>query len=81
MVHVKFSRRLTLPPFEQSVCLSDWTLSMEARNGESSGNKVREGFADAINRAAFGNQRVFLRRCGRVSTGILPTTPPFSTSC
>jgi len=33
--------------------------------GNPEGNKEREGFADAINRAAFGNERVLLRRRGR----------------
>jgi hypothetical protein len=30
--------------------------------GNPEGNKEREAFADAINRAAFGSERVLLRR-------------------
>ena len=33
--------------------------------GNPEGHKERAGFADAINRAAFGNERVLLRRRGR----------------
>jgi hypothetical protein len=36
------------------------------------GNKEREGFADAINRAAFGNERVLLRRRGRAVAAVIP---------
>ncbi len=35
-------------------------------------NKEREGFADAINRAAFGNERVLLRRRGRAVAAVVP---------
>ena len=40
--------------------------------GNSSGNKEREEFADAINRAAFGNERVLLRRRGRAVAAVVP---------
>lgn len=40
--------------------------------GNSEGNKEREGFADAINRAAFGNERVLLRRRGRAVAAVVP---------
>ncbi len=40
--------------------------------GSSEGNKEREGFADAINRAAFGNERVLLRRRGRAVAAVVP---------
>ena len=36
------------------------------------GNKEREGFADAINRAAFGNERVLLRRRGKAVAAVVP---------
>jgi len=36
------------------------------------GNKEREGFADAINRAALGNERVLLRRRGRAVAAVVP---------
>lgn len=35
-------------------------------------NKVREEFADAINRAGFGNERVLLRRRGRAVAAVVP---------
>jgi antitoxin (DNA-binding transcriptional repressor) of toxin-antitoxin stability system len=40
--------------------------------GNQKGNKEREGFADAINRAAFGNERVLLRRRGRAVAAVIP---------
>ena len=40
--------------------------------GNPSGNKEREEFADAINRAAFGNERVLLRRRGRAVAAVVP---------
>jgi antitoxin (DNA-binding transcriptional repressor) of toxin-antitoxin stability system len=40
--------------------------------GNPTGNKEREGFADAINRAAFGNERVLLRRRGRAVAAVIP---------
>ena len=40
--------------------------------GDQKGNKEREGFADAINRAAFGNERVLLRRRGRAVAAVIP---------
>jgi antitoxin (DNA-binding transcriptional repressor) of toxin-antitoxin stability system len=40
--------------------------------GNPAGNKEREGFADAINRAAFGNERVLLRRRGRAVAAVVP---------
>lgn len=40
--------------------------------GNSAGDKEREGFADAINRAAFGNERVLLQRCGRADATVVP---------
>jgi hypothetical protein len=40
--------------------------------GNPTGNKEREGFADAINRAAFGNERVLLRRRGRAVAAVVP---------
>ena len=40
--------------------------------GNQKGNKEREGFADAINRAAFGNERVLLRRRGRAVAAVVP---------
>jgi hypothetical protein len=40
--------------------------------GNPEGNKEREGFADAINRAAFGNERVLLRRRGRAVAAVVP---------
>ena len=40
--------------------------------GNPAGNKEREGFADAINRAAFGNERVVLRRRGRAVAAVVP---------
>lgn len=40
--------------------------------GTQKGNKEREGFADAINRAAFGNERVLLRRRGRAVAAVIP---------
>ena len=40
--------------------------------GNQNGNKEREGFADAINRAAFGNERVLLRRRGRAVAAVIP---------
>ena len=42
--------------------------------GNPSGNKEREEFADAINRAAFGNERVLLRRRGRAVAAVVPIT-------
>lgn len=38
--------------------------------GSSEGNK-EQGFADAINRAAFGNERVLLRRRGRAVAAVV----------
>ncbi len=35
-------------------------------------NKEREEFADAINRAGFGNERVLLRRRGRAVAAVVP---------
>ena len=40
--------------------------------GNQKGNKEREAFADAINRAAFGNERVLLRRRGRAVAAVIP---------
>jgi len=40
--------------------------------GNPEGNKEREGFADAINRAAIGNERVLLRRRGRAVAAVAP---------
>ena len=40
--------------------------------GNPDGNKERDGFADAINRAAFGNERVLLRRRGRAVAAVVP---------
>jgi antitoxin (DNA-binding transcriptional repressor) of toxin-antitoxin stability system len=40
--------------------------------GNPEGNKEREGFADAINRAAFGNERILLRRRGRAVAAVVP---------
>lgn len=40
--------------------------------GNPEGNKERERFADAINRAAFGNERVLLRRRGRAVAAVVP---------
>jgi mRNA-degrading endonuclease RelE of RelBE toxin-antitoxin system len=40
--------------------------------GNPEGNKERAGFADAINRAAFGNERVLLRRRGRAVAAVVP---------
>ena len=40
--------------------------------GNPEGNKEREAFADAINRAAFGNERVLLRRRGRAVAAVVP---------
>jgi len=40
--------------------------------GNPEGKKEREGFADAINRAAFGNERVLLRRRGRAVAAVVP---------
>lgn len=40
--------------------------------GNPSGNKEREELADAINRAAFGNERVLLRRRGRAIAAVVP---------
>ena len=40
--------------------------------GNPEGHKEREGFADAINRAAFGNERVLLRRRGRAVAAVVP---------
>jgi len=40
--------------------------------GNPTGNKERDGFADAINRAAFGNERVLLRRRGRAVAAVVP---------
>ena len=40
--------------------------------GNQKGNKEREGFADANNRAAFGNERVLLRRRGRAVAAVIP---------
>lgn len=40
--------------------------------GSPEGNKEREGFADAINSAAFGNERVLLRRRGRAIAAVVP---------
>jgi antitoxin (DNA-binding transcriptional repressor) of toxin-antitoxin stability system len=57
----------------KSVCLTGhglWRSTM----GNSSGNKEREEFADAINRAAFGNERVLLRRRGRAVAAVVPIT-------
>ena len=36
-------------------------------------NKEREEFADAINRAGFGNERVLLRRRGRAVAAVVPS--------
>ena len=40
--------------------------------GNPAGNKEREEFADAINRVAFGNERVLLRRRGRAVAAVVP---------
>lgn len=40
--------------------------------GNPEGKKERDGFADAINRAAFGNERVLLRRRGRAVAAVVP---------
>ena len=40
--------------------------------GNPEGNKERDGFADAINRAAFGRERVLLRRRGRAVAAVVP---------
>lgn len=40
--------------------------------GNLEGNKKRDRFADAINRAAFGNERVLLRRRGRAVAAVVP---------
>ena len=40
--------------------------------GNPEGNKERDRFADAINRAAFGNERVLLRRRGRAVAAVVP---------
>jgi len=40
--------------------------------GNPGGNKERDGFADAINRAAFGHERVLLRRRGRAVAAVVP---------
>lgn len=40
--------------------------------GNPAGKKERQGFADAINRAAFGNERVLLRRRGRAIAAVVP---------
>lgn len=40
--------------------------------GNPEGNKEREAFADAINRAAFGSERVLLRRRGRAVAAVVP---------
>lgn len=40
--------------------------------GNQKGSKEREGFADAINRAAFRNERVLLRRRGRAVAAVIP---------
>jgi hypothetical protein len=75
---LRFFRRLTsLPtlctacPFVGSVYLtgySQWSCVI----GNPEGNKEREWFADAINRAAFGNERVLLRRRGRAVAAVVP---------
>lgn len=40
--------------------------------GNPEGNKEREAFADAINRAAFSSERVLLRRRGRAVAAVVP---------
>ena len=40
--------------------------------GNPAGNKVRGEFADAINRAAFGNERVLFGRRGRAVAAVVP---------
>ncbi len=40
--------------------------------GNPEGKKERDGFADAINRAAFGQERVLLRRRGRAVAAVVP---------
>jgi antitoxin (DNA-binding transcriptional repressor) of toxin-antitoxin stability system len=40
--------------------------------GHPPAGKAREEFADAINRAAFGNERVVLRRRGRAIAAVVP---------
>lgn len=40
--------------------------------GNPEGKKEQEGFADAINRAAFGKERVLLRRRGRAVAAVVP---------
>ena len=35
-------------------------------------SKVREGFADTINRVAYGNERVVLRRRGKEVAAVVP---------
>jgi hypothetical protein len=40
--------------------------------GHSPAGKAREEFADAINRAAFGNERIVLRRRGRAIAAVVP---------
>ena len=80
MGQVKFSRRLTLPATHctactvRTICLSvrPDTVDGGAPWWNPGGNKEREGFADAINRAAFGNERVLLRRRGRAVAAVVP---------
>ena len=40
--------------------------------GHPPAGKAREEFADTINRAAFGNERVVLRRRGRAIAAVVP---------
>lgn len=40
--------------------------------GSPEGKKEQDGFADAINRAAFGKERVLLRRRGRAVAAVVP---------
>ena len=40
--------------------------------GNPEGKKERDGFADAINRAAVGKERVLLRRRGRAVAAVVP---------
>jgi Phd_YefM. len=40
--------------------------------GHPPAGKAREEFADAINRAAFGNERIVLRRRGRAIAAVVP---------
>jgi hypothetical protein len=56
----------------RAIGLPDKTTYEDSTMGTPDGKKEREGFADAINRAAFGNERVLLRRRGRAVAAVVP---------